>query len=57
MLVVPVALHLVANHAPVGVPEDQTLTNLIIGAIQVKLFAELAMVAFFGFLELPEVIL
>jgi len=33
MLVVPVALDLVADHAPIGVPEDQTLTNLVIGAI------------------------
>jgi len=57
LLVVPVALDLVADHAPVGVPEDQTLTNFVIGAEEVKFLAELAVVAFFGFLELPEVLL
>jgi len=46
MLVVPVALDLVADHAAVGVPEDQTLPNFVIGAEEVKFLAELAVVAF-----------
>ena len=49
VLVIPIALDLMPNHAPIWVPQNQPLPNLVIGAVQVKFSAELAMITLFGF--------
>ncbi len=57
MLFIPELFNLVTHHTAVGMPEDESLPNFVVGGVKVKFLANLAMVAFAGFFKAPEVIL
>ncbi|OPZ70559.1 MAG: hypothetical protein BWY83_01583 [bacterium ADurb.Bin478] len=57
VLLLPKLFDLVADKGALGVPENQTCTDLFVDAVEIELFAQATMVALFGFFQAQQIVI